>query len=118
MLRTLFSMHTKWASGVLVVALGLLGGKPAAAAPPSDQEKTEAKGPSASLRAYLPTIRLKALRDNERQSQRPGPDLATELLLKAEASYARIKRQLLQTWIDYQMVRLDLYGDLGVAPPG
>jgi hypothetical protein len=48
---------------------------------------------------------------------RPGPDLATELLLKAEASFARAKRQLLQTWIDYQMVRLDVYNDLGLSPP-
>jgi hypothetical protein len=229
-------MHTKWESQVLVVALVLLGGKLAAA----DHEKMADEEPAASFRAYLPTIRLKALLDNERQSvadletwlrkydhayierlhhleqswpalapvkikdvdllackrdkaeetvtsllktpdaqregrkrirhlrtqaesypiqqrlfqlvfllredkakwpsapppdhagdillpesigpvvQRPSradPDLATELLLKAEASSAWIKRQLLQTWIDYQIVRLDLYADLGMSPP-
>jgi len=39
---------------------------------------------------------------------------AVEPLLKAQASYARARGQLLQTWIDYQMVRLDLYGNLGL----
>jgi hypothetical protein len=51
-----------------------------------------------------------------------GPPLtsfsfAPEAMLKAEASFAETKRQLLQTWIDYQIVRLDLFNDLGLQPP-
>jgi hypothetical protein len=42
---------------------------------------------------------------------------APEPLLRAEGSFAQTKRQLLQTWIDYQMVRLDLFSDLGLPPP-
>ena len=42
---------------------------------------------------------------------------APEPMLKAEASLTQTKRQLLQTWIDYQMVRLDLFSDLGLPLP-
>ena len=38
-------------------------------------------------------------------------------LLDAYRSLSRARRRLLQTWIDYQIVRLDLYRDLGLAPP-
>lgn len=41
----------------------------------------------------------------------PGP------ILKREAAFKQAKRQLLQTWIDYQMLRLDLYSDLGLSVP-
>lgn len=52
-------------------------------------------------------------------SRRPRTALsfAPEAMLKAEASLTQTKRQILQTWIDYQMVRLDLFSDLGLPPP-
>lgn len=59
-------MRTKWGSRVLVVAVVLFSGRLAAAAPA--EEKPDAKEPAATFRAYYPTIRLKALLDNERQS--------------------------------------------------
>lgn len=37
--------------------------------------------------------------------------------IDAYRSLSQARRRLLQTWIDYQMVRLDLYHDLGVSPP-
>ena len=52
----------------LLAALLLLGGNRAAAEPPPAKEKAEGKESPATFRAYLPTIRLKALLDNERQS--------------------------------------------------
>lgn len=58
----------KWTSRVLIVAVMLLGGKLVAAASPPDQGKADAIEPAATFRAYLPTIRLKALLDHERQS--------------------------------------------------
>ncbi|HEY7428675.1 MAG TPA: hypothetical protein VH682_30880 [Gemmataceae bacterium] len=51
----------------------------------------------------------------------PRPQLsdpcAAEPFLRAQASCAEARAQLLQTWIAYQMVRLDLYADLGLSPP-
>lgn len=41
----------------------------------------------------------------------------TPALLDALRACSQSKRQLLRTWIDYQMQRLDLYNALGVAPP-
>ncbi|MGH7170945.1 MAG: hypothetical protein ACRELG_11760 [Gemmataceae bacterium] len=52
----------------MLVSLVLLGANRAAAEPPPAKEKSAAKEPPATFRAYLPTIRLKALLDNERQS--------------------------------------------------
>jgi hypothetical protein len=46
-----------------------------------------------------------------------NPAYAPEPLLKLESSLTRAKRLLLETWIDYQIIRLDLYGDLGMSPP-
>ena len=42
---------------------------------------------------------------------------APEAVLKREAAIKRVRRQLLHTWIDFQMLRLDLYGDLDLSPP-
>lgn len=52
-------------------------------------------------------------------AQRPqlSDPYAAEPFLRAQASYAEAREQLLQTWIDYQIVRLDLYADLGLSPP-
>jgi hypothetical protein len=41
----------------------------------------------------------------------------TPRVIDAHRSLSRAKQQLLQSWIDYQMVRLDLYSDLGLSPP-
>lgn len=68
MLRMLSSLCPQLGSRVLFLALVLFGGGLIAAAAPPAQEKSDAKESPASFRAYLPTIRLKALRDNERQS--------------------------------------------------
>lgn len=68
MLRMLSSLRPQLGSRVLFLALVLFGGGLIAAAAPPDREKPNAKESPASFRAYLPTIRLKALRDNERQA--------------------------------------------------
>jgi len=73
--RTLSSAQTNgaysqsvWGSRVLLSTLLLLAGNLAAADPPPAKEKSDAKESLATFRAYLPTIRLKAMLDNERQS--------------------------------------------------
>ena len=51
---------------------------------------------------------------------RPSPDnrrYAAGPVLKREAAIKRARQELLQTWIDFQMLRLDLYGDLGLSAP-
>lgn len=58
-----------WKAGtrLLLLALLLLVSNRADAAPPADKEKVDNKQDLAQFRAYLPAIRAKALRDNERQ---------------------------------------------------
>jgi hypothetical protein len=54
------------------------------------------------------------------QQGRDRPDdrpFASGRLLKRETAIKRARNQLLQTWIDFQMLRLDLYGDLGLSAP-
>jgi hypothetical protein len=54
------------------------------------------------------------------QKESSRPDDAGSILRKllaAEDSLTRVKGQLLTTWIDYQIARLELYRDLGLALP-
>ncbi|HTU18288.1 MAG TPA: hypothetical protein VMG10_09545 [Gemmataceae bacterium] len=62
------SAQSAWGSQVLLAAVLLFGGNLTAADPPQRKEKSDGKESPATFRAYLPTIRLKALLDNERES--------------------------------------------------
>jgi hypothetical protein len=44
-------------------------------------------------------------------------DTLVQALLDAQADYAKVKDDLVRTWIDYQVARLDLYRDVDVLPP-
>lgn len=44
-------------------------------------------------------------------------DAAVRQLLEAERSSVRLRGQLLRTWIDYQIARLELFRDLGLESP-
>lgn len=46
----------------------------------------------------------------------PLPPSDISHLIDAYRSVSQARQRLLQTWIDYQMVRLDLYNDLGLSP--
>lgn len=47
----------------------------------------------------------------------PSAGSLTQQLLDAQRSFADLKSQLISTWIDYQILRLDLYRDLALTPP-
>jgi hypothetical protein len=38
-------------------------------------------------------------------------------LLPAERSLAEVKKQLITTWMDYQMARAEFYAEMGLAAP-
>jgi hypothetical protein len=65
--------------------------------PPPDPASNELIGPVAA-RPYVPPF-----------------DAAQ--VIGAYRTLSQARQRLLQTWIDYQMVRLDLYNNLGVSPP-
>lgn len=63
-----FESRSRCESSALFFVLLMLAGTFARAAEPTEKLRTDAKESLASFRVYLPTIRLKSLRDNERQS--------------------------------------------------